>query len=85
MSCPTCDHTMQLTHQYQESGYYWCPRCGTLAVKVGTNIAERGVPLLVERCREYYAEAVSKITTRHADVWRRRGIAESINKPEDRP
>lgn len=30
MSCPTCDHTMQLL----AGSWFWCPRCGTTAVAV---------------------------------------------------
>jgi hypothetical protein len=26
MSCPTCDHTMQLL----AGEWFWCPRCGTV-------------------------------------------------------
>lgn len=29
MSCPNCDHTMQLICQ-QPQPTYWCPRCGGL-------------------------------------------------------
>lgn len=69
MPCPTCDHTM---HQVK-TGTFWCPRCGTM--KSGDDI---GIPRVVQRCRSY------AITNPPPSVWRRLGIAESINLPDKR-
>lgn len=75
MSCPTCDHTMQKVVY----GIFWCPRCGTLMQEGGT--AE--MPGLVERCRELAAENTHS-SAFPWPAWRRLGIAEAINLPENR-
>lgn len=84
MSCPACDHTM--THIGEtidgptRRSIWWCPRCGTLRVDGFGSFDE--TPKLVERCRDFYAEAPLSILGR-AD-WKRIGIEEAIRKPEDR-
>lgn len=66
-----------LVEDNPESGeVFLCPRCGTVNVD-----GEIYVPMLVERCRKYASG------TRAEDFvseWFRLGIAEAINKPEDR-
>lgn len=77
MPCPTCDHTMW-SIQY---GVFWCPRCGTL--NTGDSVSS---PLLLKRCRDFERAMRNKFDDDPADMekWKRLGIAESINKPEDR-
>lgn len=85
MSCPTCDHTMQcITHDAASlSAHYWCPRCGTLTAKVG-DFTKTETPGLVARCREF-EKAIPGNVVGEMKEWKRLGIAESINRPEDRP
>jgi hypothetical protein len=67
-----------------------CPRCGTVRV---TDATSRGgndkvyVPKLVARCRWFEVELMRPMPLPAALVhdWRRVGIRESINRPEDRP
>lgn len=35
MSCPTCDHTMQLL----AGEWFWCSRCGTTMTRGGKGVA----------------------------------------------
>ena len=78
MNCPTCDHGMQAIGYCDGGTVYHCPRCGT--------ISHHGVyvPALVERCRSFAYQVIGRITERADDVWRRTGIAESINLPKER-
>lgn len=86
MSCPTCDHTMQRLGESGLCSLFNCPRCGTIkSVHSVDSREEVYVPALVERCRDFADQAVNRKTERIADVWRRTGIAEAINKPEGRP
>lgn len=94
MACPTCDHTMEAlpaSSQADETTTFLCPRCGTVKID-----GFRGdgsivyVPKLVERCREF-VRIVSGLTDEQSTArpflltkWRLLGVAESINKPEDR-
>lgn len=94
MPCPTCDHTLEALGYCDGGTIYHCPRCGT--IQHGNQFVDAPpriyVPKLVERCREFIAEVGDD--KKHCrgffpiDVkqhWHRLGIAESINKPEDRP
>lgn len=64
MVCETCGHTMECHYAAAGEAIYHCPRCGTLA-----HIEGRGddrkcktfVPMLVNRCRVYYDEAVTNM------------------------
>lgn len=85
MSCPTCDHTM---HSVSSSTamLFWCPRCGTLAQK-GARVDTQDVPKLVECCRRFRKTIGPDYMSQFAscrDDWKRLGIAESINLPENR-
>lgn len=83
MPCPTCDHTVQGIG----FGMFWCPRCGTLIWHTGAGKAV-DVPKLVERCRKLEAAHVGASPGVGLNLtldWHRLGLAESINKPEDRP
>jgi len=81
MSCPTCDHTM---HNLGVT-YYWCPRCGTIQQSLDFKPFNVNVPKLVGRCRQYECIPVPfNVQPLLASEWQRLGIAESINKPEDR-
>jgi hypothetical protein len=80
MACPTCDHTMQMI----ATPYYWCPRCGTLGGGL-VQKPEFWEPKLVDRCRKYAGEFDKEnIAQFYRNTWNRLGIAEAINKPEDR-
>lgn len=96
MSCPTCDHTMQVFLKPLDDGgpkVFHCSRCGTQKILVTPNGQPIiTVPTLVERCREFRA---ARHPSFKAEVgifgdpvlvaeWERLGIAEAINKPEDR-
>jgi hypothetical protein len=63
-----------------ELPFFWCPRCGTIKPCDDTPAV---VPLLVERCREFQANM--KDYRGPMLEWKRTGIAESINTPEERP
>jgi len=91
MSCPTCDHTIQHIGQTLDGptrrDIWWCPRCGTIRVDGYRAFDEK--PKLVGLCREFESEpnihgnaAVDFFLV--GELWRRLGINESINKPEDR-
>ena len=73
MACPTCDHTMQRF----DSGYFWCPRCGTLKSDDEISIQR---PMVVNRCREF----ASTLGDYWKQLWRRLGIEESIYLPSER-
>lgn len=87
MACPTCDHTMHNIGTNRSHQVFWCPRCGTIRDRnphSTDEVRETAVPMLVQRCRDYHDEAFGCVTTRHVDLWRRCGIAESINLPTNR-
>jgi DNA-directed RNA polymerase subunit RPC12/RpoP len=89
MACATCGHTMQLVQQDTDGRpTHWCPQCGSLTVGAGMP----AVPRLVERCREFQLQMSvgTGLGSQYASkplwaLWRRLGIAESIDKPADRP
>lgn len=94
MSCPTCDHTMEMVGDYFISVAH-CPRCGTLTVTRTTTDGDGDeeklshhsntyVPKLVERCREFERGIPTNVVSEMRE-WKRIGIAEAINKPEERP
>lgn len=86
MSCPTCDHTMQKVAVETHGTWFLCPRCGTMTFTLpGGEHFNTYIPALVQRCRDFADQAVNRKTERIADVWRRTGIADAINKPEGRP
>lgn len=75
MACSICDHTMQCV----STGIFWCPRCGTIQNDTVF------VPMLIERCREFYALLpLPSVSGDVGKLWRRLGIEESINVPENR-
>lgn len=92
MNCPTCDHTMTRLVSHNRILYAHCERCGTLKVTIldanpGADNPRFYVPKLVERCREFERAHIAEIDESTLWVereWKRLGIAESINKPEDR-
>lgn len=91
MSCPTCDHTMQLQFMDRERTIHHCPRCGTMRSELLGDVSFT-VPALVERCRRFEAEEFvqwsaekGEAVIRPAVRWHQLGIAEAINKPEGRP
>lgn len=80
MSCPTCSATMQAIHAPDECPMWWCPRCGT----VKTMASQDGVaPSLVKCCRTFEKTMASSYSL--LKLWKRLGIAEAINTPENRP
>lgn len=79
MSCPTCDHTMR----HIIEGLWWCGRCGTITVIEEDETESSEAPKLVERCRKFEHEQLCEPP--YPTVWRTMGIAEAVNKPEDRP
>lgn len=85
MPCPTCDHTMTVVNDESQK-IYQCPRCGTTTISHFTAPAELTayVPKLVERCRQFEF-TITGVCAKHADIWNRLGIMESINPPEKRP
>ncbi len=89
MACPTCDHTMMKVGEAMGESLFWCARCGT--IKTQTRLSPDGkdevaAPVLVGRCRQFEEEVVGRECSAKtvADVWRRRGVQESINTPENR-
>jgi hypothetical protein len=89
MTCPTCDHTMQCLEggHFGKTGIHWCPRCGTIYFAREGFDDRRSVPMLVERCGAYEAGLKDCRTPSRSFLisdWRRLGIAEAINTPENR-
>lgn len=82
MSCPTCDHTMQLAASADHAGMrvFWCDRCGTLCEVEEDGTRRDHTPKLVERCRAFEEMSGAPVAE-----WRRLGIAESIHPPGRRP
>lgn len=82
MSCPTCGCTFQKVVDAEQCGrdVFWCSRCGTLST-CSTTHQEHEAPALVRRCRQFEKQErdLSELP------WVSLGIAEAINKPEDRP
>lgn len=89
MSCPTCGHAMTALHQSRKSLTWVCDRCGTIKRNYrGSDFEDIYVPKLVERCREYEKGLLDCGTPSPSylgEDWQRLGIADAINKPEDRP
>lgn len=85
--CPNCSHTM---HSLGFGGYFWCPRCGTLRRVIRDADGDfvdndDNRPKLVDRCREFEGDAPTMFGDAWTGAhWDRLGIAESINRPEDR-
>lgn len=85
MACGTCDHTMQCIASGGPASTYWCPRCGTLRTVIRSREETQTkdeAPMLVTRCQKF------EETIHHVDdiaEWKRLGIAESINVPEEQP
>jgi hypothetical protein len=63
---------------------FWCPRCGTL--RTTGRFEGDDVPKLVVRCRAFETTFPpgNPPSVSYGDEWRRLGIVESINRPEDR-
>ena len=77
MACPTCSATMHaMGCKISDRDFFWCPRCGTIK----SCDADVGVPMLVERCREFGKMYLISNAPRAA--WKRLGIAESIARKE---
>lgn len=90
MSCPTCTHTMTPLGVVDGNfKYFWCPRCGTIRAVLMNQKEQDSVPKLVERCRQFRAKVLNTMDVPgrvfRLEEWRRLGIAESINVPEERP
>ncbi len=83
MSCPTCGHTMHSIAS-STSPVYWCPRCGTLEDHTN-GLKDVSTPKLVERCRKFKGHAAEHVTQTAIDIWKRLGIEEAINLPDERP
>ncbi len=82
MACPTCDHTMHSINAADTKAafpIFWCPRCGTVKISEEHNYP----PMLVERCRAFEKDIPGNVISEMA-VWKRLGIAESINTPSER-
>jgi hypothetical protein len=83
MSCPTCDHTMSpMGCKITDATFYWCPRCGTIKPCDHAAVA----PAIIDRCRNFAVTLKNSDGTpaEHRNHWRVLGVAESINRPEDR-
>jgi hypothetical protein len=77
--CPTCDRDMLvLGCRVTELPLHWCSICGTILPCEDSGPV---VPDLVRRCRDYEA---TQIGGTDGTFWEGMGIAEAINKPEDR-
>lgn len=62
---------------------FLCPRCGTVKIDdFGRHGDKVYVPKLVERCRDFKAVWTDDVVGEM--LWRKLGIAESINVPGDR-
>lgn len=87
MSCPTCGHTMEGLLQNSVCcaiKTFICPRCGTMKHESGERVTY-DIPKLVERCRAYQKEfGKENIAQYYRNEWKRLGITESINMPENR-
>lgn len=92
MNCPACSHTQQKVGDL----IFWCPRCGTLTGDGGkTGVTQFWLhqePKLVERCRAFAGglalepnpvRTASEVFNGLKETWRRLGIAESINPPDN--
>jgi Zn-finger nucleic acid-binding protein len=91
MSCPVCGHTMGRLCIHEGMSFDLCERCGTVTVTIlDANLLVQSariyVPKLVERCRQFEKSFPpgNPPTVSYSDWWKRLGIAESINRPEDR-
>lgn len=86
--CPTCGYDMQCLSLALTIGPYWCQQCGTIGSLAAPNGAVFKTPKLVERCRELdnllRVELDGALDGPRGNMWRVLGIAEAINKPEDR-
>jgi hypothetical protein len=81
--CPTCFHTMQLLATTVRDPFrvYWCPRCGTVRQTASGKEVVCESPMLVDRCRQF---ARNDTEAGSIAEFRRLGITESINLPENR-
>jgi DNA-directed RNA polymerase subunit RPC12/RpoP len=92
MPCPICGHTLERLTGETGTGYYHCPRCGTVMVQA---VDEDGnqlsgfpkvyVPQLVRRCREFRAAlgnpAMGAAGANLTALWHTDGIEEAISLP----
>lgn len=98
MPCPTCDHTLATITSAEGMCYRRCDRCGTIVVslidpaeasKYEASFPRVYAPKLVFRCRKFISVIGATVPNPHLAAvnteWHRIGIAEAINKPEDRP
>jgi hypothetical protein len=85
MICHTCS-CITVALGYCDGGTWrHCPRCGTVrhldTVSRGEQEPTVIVPELVQRCRDYESVANEPVD---GMLWRKLGIAECIQKPEER-
>jgi hypothetical protein len=94
--CPHCDHTLTPLGCCLIMGQqiHYCVRCGTVK-PCGEAHEDLVLPEVVRRCREFEQYLIG-CRDRHAPddllvkasdliaMWHRLGIAEAINRPEDR-
>lgn len=88
--CPTCSHTLGCLCVHEGMQFVNCEQCGTVVVRIleGGYPDRVYVPKLVERCRTFEKKTVNVGAVDEdqlKDRWQITGIAESINRPEDRP
>ena len=75
MPCPTCDHTLSAVN----GGWFWCPRCGTIATRDGIHPV---APKLVARMRKYAEKQQQDRIVLHA--LHQLGILECLFPPDYR-
>jgi ribosomal protein S27E len=85
MPCPTCSHTLATLVQAEGLNYRHCERCGTVIVEpAGFGWTSIYRPKLVDRCREFRAQAASGLSARAADMWHTLGIHEATTPTNER-
>jgi hypothetical protein len=85
MACPTCDGILTRMCAQEDMRFFHCEVCGTLFVAIEGHDPLVYVPKLVERCREFeQTPFMVNIAGKLWAAWRRLGIAESINTPDNR-
>lgn len=83
MPCPTCFHTIQrmTTKCEHNPGWFWCPRCGTLATQYCVFAAD--VPALVGRAVKLADEVLSHVGQNEAVIRLERAVRESCTGRPD--
>lgn len=83
--CPICSFGLSrlIPDFINQASISYCPKCGTVKVSTESpNVTYTLTPKLVERCREFEKVILDDLAIA---PWIATGIAEAINKPEDRP